>query len=358
MTGRHGQGVSIMRQRGGLRRALGLALCAVLASAAGLSAASAEDVESFYKSHKLTLGVPNGAGGGYDIYVRALSRHIAGHLPGNPTIVVQNVPAAGGMALANMIYSTVPKDGSYIGMVRGTVIQEQIYKNPQVQFDGRKFAWIGNMNSDYDTCIVWTASGVTSIDEFYTREIVVGASGVGAQSYSFPVVYRELLGMKLKVIAGYPGTPDRILAMERGELTGACGISTSSLSSALAPLLKDGKIRVIAQAGAHNDPRYPNVPNLLDQAKAPEVRQALEFLFVPLTLGRPFAGPPETPKDRLAALRQGMMDTLKDPAFLADAKKVGIDIEPGDYKETEALVEKLFATPPAVVARIQAAMPQ
>ena len=138
------------------------------------------------------------------------------------------------MALANMLYSTAPKDGSYIGMVRGTVVQEQIYKNPQVHFDGRKFDWIANMNSDYDTCIVWAASGIRSIGDFYTQQIIVGGSGAGAQSYSFPQVYKEILGMKLKIIAGYPGTPQRILAMERGELTGACGISTSSLSSGLA----------------------------------------------------------------------------------------------------------------------------
>ena len=159
------------------------------------------------------------------------------------------------------------------------------------------------MNSDYDTCIVWAAGGITSIDDFCTHEIIIGASGVGAQSYSFPVAYNELLGMKLKVIAGYPGTPERILAMERGEFTGACGVSTSSLSSALVAYVEQSKIRVIAQAGDHKDPRYPNVPNLLDQAKTPEVRQALEFLVVPLTLGRPRAAPPETPEDHLAVLR-------------------------------------------------------
>jgi tripartite-type tricarboxylate transporter receptor subunit TctC len=145
--------------------------------------------------------------------------------------------------------------------------------------------------------------------------------------------------------------------MERGELTGACGVSTSSLSSALLPYVEQSKIRVIAQAGDHKDPRYPNVPNFLDQAKTSEVRQALEFLFVPLTLGRPLAAPPETPEDRLAVLCKGLMDTLKDPEFLEDAKKVGIDIEPADRKETEKLVEQLFATPPSVVARIEAAMP-
>ncbi|HWG04635.1 MAG TPA: tripartite tricarboxylate transporter substrate-binding protein, partial [Beijerinckiaceae bacterium] len=270
--------------------------------------------------------------------------------------LVQNVPAAGGMALANMVYSTAPKDGSYIGLVRGTVVQEQIYKDPQVQFDGPRFAWIGNMNSDYDSCIVWAASGIRSLSDFYARDIVVGASGAAAQSYSFPKVYDDLLGMKLKIIVGYPGTPERLVAMERGELTGACGISTSSLSSTLATPLKDGKIRIIAQAGAHKDPRYPNVPNILDEAKTPDVRQALEFMYATLSLGRPIAAPPETPPDRLAVLRRGLTATLKDSEFLQDAKTVGIDIEAADATATGKLVDQMFATPAPIVARIQAAM--
>jgi tripartite-type tricarboxylate transporter receptor subunit TctC len=339
------------------RRFVGGIIFGTFACAAfGLSAAKAQDAESFYKSHPLTLGVPNGPGGTYDLYMRALSRHLADHIPGNPSVVVQNVPAAGGMALANSLYSTAAKDGSYIGMVRGTVVQEQLYKNPQVQFDGRKFEWIANMNSDHDTCIVWAASGIKSIDDFYTHEVIVGSSGVGAQSYSFPQVYKELLGMKFKIITGYEGTPQRILAMERGEITGACGISTSSLSSGLAQSLKDGKIRLIAQAGARKDPRYPDVPNILDQAKTPETRQALEFLFGTLDLGRPIAAPPGTPADRLAVLRKGVLDTLKDPQFLDDAKKIGLDMEIADAAETKKMVDSMFATPASVVARVQAAL--
>ena len=216
-------------------------LAAALCCAA--TGASAQDIETFYKTHTLTLGSPNSPGGGYDIYLRILARHIARYIPGNPSVIVQNVPAAGGMALANQIYNTVPKDGSYFGMVRGTAIQEEVYKSPQVQFRGRDFAWIGNMNSDHDACIVSAGSGVSAIDDLYKREVIAGASGAGAQSYSFPVVYRELLGMKFKVIAGYPGTPERLLALERGEITGACGISLSLFRSQFSRLAADGKIR-------------------------------------------------------------------------------------------------------------------
>jgi tripartite-type tricarboxylate transporter receptor subunit TctC len=320
--------------------------------------ARADDVESFYRSRTLTLGSPNSPGGGYDVYLRALARHLAKYIPGSPNIIVQNVPAAGGMALANQLYNTAPKDGSYFGMVRGTAIQEEVYKSPQVQFRGRGFAWIGNMNSDRDACVVAAGSGVHNVDDFNTHEIIAGASGVGAQSYSFPVVYQKLLGMKMKVISGYPGTPERLLALERGEITGACGISLSLLGAQFSRLIDEGKIRLIAQGALTKDPRYPDLPNILDQAKTPELQQALEFLYLPLALGRSLAAPPEVPANRLEVLRSAVLKTMHDPDFLADAKRLEIDVEPMNAADTRAMVERLFATPPAVVARIEAALLQ
>jgi tripartite-type tricarboxylate transporter receptor subunit TctC len=316
-------------------------------------ASAAEDAADFYKSHSVTLGVPNSAGGGYDVYARALARHLTKHISGKPNVIVQNVPAAGGMALANQLYTTSPRDGSYIGMVRGTVVHEQVFKTPQVQFDARKFLWVGNMNIDYDACVVAGKSPVKTIDDFYKYETTVGASGAGAQSFTFPQVYRELLGMKLKVIAGYPGTPERMLAVERGELDGFCGITLSTFSSQLADQAAHGKIKLIAQASTRKHARYPDLPNILDQAKTVEVRQALEFLYTPLALGRAFAAPPDTPKDRLEALRQGIWAAMKDPEFLEDAKKLSIDIEPMDAEETTRTANRIFETPAEAVARIK-----
>jgi tripartite-type tricarboxylate transporter receptor subunit TctC len=331
-------------------------LAALFALAVNGAPAVAQDAATFYKSRGLTLGSPNSPGGGYDIYVRALARHIGKYIAGNPNVVVQNVPAAGGMALANQIYNTAPKDGSYFGMVRGTAIEEEVYKSPQVQFSGRRFAWIGNMNSDRDACIVSAGSGVHAIGDLYSHEIIAGASGVGAQSYSFPVVYQKLLGMKFKVISGYPGTPERLLGLERGELSGACGISLSLFRSQFSRLLAEGRIRLIAQGGLTKDARYPDLPNVLDEAKTSAQRQALEFLYLPLALGRSLAAPPETPFDRLAVLRSATAQTLKDPEFLAEAAKLDIDIAPMDAVETQTMVDQLFATPPEVVARIEAAL--
>ncbi len=318
--------------------------------------ARADDVESFYRSRTLTLGSPNSPGGGYDIYLRVLARHLAQYIPGNPNIIVQNVPAAGGMALANQLYNTALKDGSYFGMVRGTAIQEEIYKSPQVQFRGRGFAWIGNMNSDRDACIVAADTNVHSVGDLYTHEVIAGASGVGAQSYSFPVVYQKLLGMKIKVISGYPGTPERLLALQRGEITGACGISLSLLRAQFGRLMDEGKIRLIAQGALTKDARYPDLPNIFDQAQTPELKQALEFLYLPLALGRSLAAPPEVPAGRLEVLRSAVFKTTQDPDFLADAKKLEIDIEPMNAADTKAMVERLFATPPAVVTRIEDAL--
>ena len=209
-------------------------LVASVLAASTASPVQAQGLADFYRGRNLTIGVPNSAGGGYDVYGRALARHLGKHIPGKPTIVVQDVPAAGGMVLANQLYTSAPRDGSYIGMIRGTVVQEQVYKSPQVQFDARKFEWIGNMNSDYDACVVSAKSPVKTIEDFYKYETAVGASGAGAQSFTFPLAYRDLLGMKFKVIAGYPGTPERMLAVERGELDGFCGISLSTFRSQLA----------------------------------------------------------------------------------------------------------------------------
>jgi tripartite-type tricarboxylate transporter receptor subunit TctC len=329
---------------------------AVMGATIASPALAQQDATAFYKSHKLTLGAPSNAGGGYDTYMRALSRHIAKYIPGEPTVIVQNVPAGGGMALANQVYNTSPKDGTYIGMVRGTVVQEHVYKNPQALFDGRKFVWIGNMNSDYDACVIWTGSGVKGIKDFYTQEIVVGASGAGAQSYSFPIVYRELLGMKFKVISGYPGTPERLLAMERGELTGACGITTTTFRSVLAQPAKEGKIFIGAQGGVQKDPRYQEVPNILDEAKTPELHQAFEFLYAPLALGRPLALPPGTPKARAAILEKASMQAMKDKAFLEEAEKLQIDIEPMDGASTAKIIDSFYSTPASVVDKLQAVL--
>jgi len=328
--------------------ALGLAVGCALS----FGAASAQTSDQFYGSHTLTLGASSGPGGSYDAYMRLLARHIGRHIPGSPAIVVQDVPAGGGMELANRLFNTAPNDGSYVGVLHGSVLNEHIFKDPIVHFDGARFAWVGNMMSESDSCVISVRSNIKTVEDFLTRKVILGATGFGAQSYSFPIIYNRVLSTKFKVIPGYPGTPERVLAMERGELDGSCGITTTSFGSVLFQKAKEGKVIMIAQAALQKDPRYPEVPNLLEFAKTPADRRALEFTFAPLQLGRPIAAPPGIPLDRIALLRRAFDETLKDPEFLADAEKLKMDIMPLDAATVAAKVHQLYETPKEVVERI------
>ena len=182
--------------------------------------------------------------------------------------------------------------------------------------------------------------------------MVVGATGAGSQGYSFPLAYNGILGTRLKVVAGYAGTPERVLAMERGEIHGACGITTTSFDSVVGPAAKDGKVKMIAQAGTRKDADYPDVPNMLDLARTPADRQALGFLVSPLALGRPIAAPPETPPERLAILRRAFDETMTDPKMLEEARQLKMKIEPMNDAATADTVGRLFITPKSAVDRI------
>jgi tripartite-type tricarboxylate transporter receptor subunit TctC len=271
-------------------------------------------------------------------------------------MVPQNVPGGGGLIQANRLFNTEPKDGLHIGLVRASVLYEGVFGNPQAKFDGRKFAWLGNLNADRDTCVFWHATGINSPKDFYGKEVLIGATGVGAMSYSFPSVYNDVLNTKFKIIMGYKGTPDRVLAMERGEIHGACGLTTGTFRATLEQPYKEGKLKLVAIAGLSKEPNFPDVPNMIDEAKTPEQRQALEFLFAQMEIGRAMAAPPGTPDARVAILRRGFDATMKDQNFLAEAEKLKLDISPIDGAATAAVVAKFYETPPAVVQKVRNAL--
>jgi tripartite-type tricarboxylate transporter receptor subunit TctC len=335
-----------------LRRTISGALIVIAISVSDVGA----QPDSFYRTNKLILGASSAAGSSYDAYMRLLARHMGRHIPGAPSIIVQNVPAGGGLVLANTIYTTAPKDGTYIGVLHGTFVQDELFGSSMVRFEGRRFAWIGNMMSEVDTCVMSTASGVNTVDDFFTREVLVGATSPGSQGYSFPIVYNGVLGTRFKVVAGYGGTPERVLAMGRGEIHGACGITTTSFGSIVEQAAKEGKVRMIAQAGKHKDEKHPDVPNMLDLAKTPADRQALEFLVAPLDLGRPIAAPPETPPQRLAILRRAFDETMRDPEMLDEAARLKMKIEAMNHVTTANMVGQLYTTPKSAVDRIAAAL--
>jgi tripartite-type tricarboxylate transporter receptor subunit TctC len=327
----------------------------LLAVAAAVLAAPA-GAEDFFRGKRITLAASGGAGGGYDNYARLLARHYPNHVAGNPRARVQNMNAAGGMVLANYTYNKAPKDGTFLGNIRPSVLFEQLFGNKAVQFDGRKFEYVGNMNEDTDSCLVWHATDLKSVTDFFRRDIILSANSRAAMSFSFPAVFNAVLGTKFKIILGYAGTPDRILAMDRGEIEATCGLTTTTVKARLGQQLKEGKIRVLAVAGNTPDPDFKHLPNMLDQAKTAEDRAALKFLFSQMQVARMFAAPPGTPKARIADLRKAFAETMKDPAFLKDAERSRTDVVWGTGEASEKVVQELYASNPDVVARVSNAL--
>lgn len=328
----------------------------MFACAMGPLTALAQGDAEFYRGKTITVGIPSDAGGGYDSHGRLFANYLSRHIPGNPTIVAQNQGAGAGLVLANNLFNTAPKDGTSIALMRASVLYEELYGNSAVRFKAREFNWLGNMNSGQDTCVFWSGRGVANPEDFFAREHVIGADGVAGMDYSFPKIYNEILGAKFKIVTGYKGTPDRILAMERGEIEGACGVTTSQIKTLLMDQVNSGRIKIIAQAGLTSDPAFKNAPNMLTLAKTAEQRNALEFLFAQLKLSRPVAAPPGIPPERVAVLRRAFDAIVKDPEFLAEAGRQRLDVDPTNGGETAATVEGFHAIPQGTVDHVRAAL--
>lgn len=333
----------------GLGRWLALA---ALGFAAAATPASAETVAEFYTGKTFTIVVGSDVGGGYDTNARLLSRHIGKFIPGNPTVIVQNRPGAGSITAANYIYNAAPKDGTTIGMIQRGIPLFKLTNQPGVQYDPEKFTWIGNMSSEVGVSMVWHTSPAQKTEDLFTKEIVVGGSGSGAENETGPRLLNAVLGTKFKVIGGYKSQTEALLAMERGELAGIGSMSWPSLKTSKAEEYKSGKIRVLMQNGLKRDKDLPNVPLSLELAKNDADRQALEFYFTQNTIARPILAPPGVPADRVAALRGAVLAMAKDQEFKDDATKLGLDTDPVGGEEVQRIVEKLVKTPADVVKRV------
>ena len=337
----------------------GLALRPLLL-AAGLmlcvsSLAAAQDaVANFYKGKQVAVMVGFSPGGSSSLYAQALARHMGRHLPGNPTFIVQHVPGAGGLVLANNIYNSVPRDGTAFGITGRTAAIEPLLGNKNAKFDGRKFSWLGTANVEYTTCLAWHTAPVKTLQDVMTRELIVAGTGADATEVVWPKAANRMVGTKFKVVLGYPGSTEMLLAMERGEVEGNCGLGWTFIKLRKAEWLKEKKINILFQWSLRKHPDLPDVPLMLDYAKTPEDRQVFEFLFAPQEMGRPFFAPPGVPADRLAALRTAFEQTLKDPQLLADADKLGVEVQYVGGEAIQQLLEKLYASPTTVIERAKA----
>ena len=321
-----------------------------LASSFAQSTAQAQTSDVFANKN-LTMIIGFGPGGGYDLWGRTVARHIVNHLPGKPAGVPQNMPGAGSYAAASHIFNIAPKDGTVMGIIARDAALGPLTGAEGARFDPLKISWIGTPTIETNVCIARTGADVQTVDDLYKKTLIVGDTGAGTGTRSYPKALNDLLGMKFKLIAGFPSSSDVLLAMERGEVDGICE-SLDSVKGKRPDWLPNNKVKIIFQGGEEPNHELAGVPFINDLAKTELQKQEITFLYAGQGIGRPFVAPPNMPPDRLAMLRKAFKDTMKDPEFLADAKKQKLDVEPHDGEHLEKLIRQIYATPKPIVTKI------
>lgn len=320
-----------------------------------ISSAAAPAQEFAAKNVNLVVGFP--PGGGYDTIARIFARWYGRHLPGNPGVVVQNLPGAGSLTAANLLFNTAPKDGSQIAMFASSAAVEPIMGNQAAKFDASKFEWIGNLNRDTPACGAWKNSGITSLDDIRKRKTRFGASGPAAITAQHAFFLKNVLGADIQVIMGLGGTGPIVLAMQRGEVDASCGMFISSVRGSFRNDFEQGNLIIFVQLGMKNVPYFKNAVNIYDVVTGAD-KQLAEFVFTQAEVTRPLALPPGTPERIVAAMRAGFDKAVRDPEYLAELQKAQIEAEPMNGVETAAAFKAAIGAPPEVIARSKAVLAQ
>jgi tripartite-type tricarboxylate transporter receptor subunit TctC len=313
--------------------------------------ASAQSVAEFYNGRQISLTVGSTPGGGYDTQARLVARHLGKHIPGNPTIVVQNMPAAGSLAATNHMYNIAPKDGSAIALVQRGMLLIKNWNPSAVRFDLGKFNWIGSINSEVALAASWHTAPHRTAQDLFEKELVVGATN-GIDPETTPRLLNALIGTKFKVVTGYPGVTEVILAMERGEVQGIGDWSVSSIKTARPNWLPEKKINVLMQIALERDPEFAQVPFALDFVKNDADRKVMELYLTQKTVARPVLAPPGVPADRIAALRDGFAALARDKDFLADSAKAKLDVAPVVGAEVDKVIALITSASPETAERL------
>jgi tripartite-type tricarboxylate transporter receptor subunit TctC len=331
-----------------------LAALAVLVAAA--VPAHADPVEDFYKGRNVTVLIGYSPGGSYDAAGRVLARYMGRYIPGNPSLVPQNMPGAGTLNLVNYLYNVSPKDGTAFGIFARGMAMEPLIGGTNAKFDATKLTWIGSAANEISVCATYATSPVKNWNDALTKEFTVAGNGSGSDPDVFANVLRNRFGVKDRLISGFPGSSEISLAMERGEIDGRCGWSWSSIKAEKAQWLAEHKLNIVVQLALEKAPDLPNVPLITELATDDRQRQILKLIFSRQTMGRPFAGPPGIPAERTEALRKAFDLTMKDPEFLAEAEKRGLEINPVSGRDLEKLITELYQTPKDIVAEAHEAI--
>jgi tripartite-type tricarboxylate transporter receptor subunit TctC len=310
----------------------------------------------FYAGKTINIIVSSDTGGGYDTYSRLLARHLSQYIPGKPNLVVQNMPGGGGLRSAQFVYSVAPKDGTALGNIRASTMLDAALDIRGGEIDPTKYEWIGSLASDTDVCSFWHTAGVHSFEDLRKKEVVVGASGKSAQNYSFTNAINNVLGTKMKIVLGYKGAADRILALERGELQGNCGINGSTLASSWPQLIAEKKLIPVVQSGLKPYTAFAKVPLTQSFAKTDEQKRILNTIFSQMDVARTYAFPPGTPKEHVSELAKAFVAATKDPGFLADAKKVKVDIDIRSGEDVNAIMRDMKELSPELKKKVRTAI--
>jgi tripartite-type tricarboxylate transporter receptor subunit TctC len=332
------------------------ALAAAMLMAGAIAPATADEVADFYKGKSVNIVVGHEPATGFDVYARVLARHLGRHIPGNPNIVVQNMTGASGLTAANWLYNVAPKDGTVMATFVHTIPFEPLMGNAAARFEPAKFAWIGNMEESVAICGISKAAGIAKFEEMLKKETIWGATGATGPLLKSAAAVRNLLGAKMKIVSGYKGSASVKIAITRNEVDGICGLPMSTITSAWADLYNPGDFRAVIQLSGRKQDDLKGVPHVDDFAKSDEDKQVYGLIFGTQALGRIFLSPPGTPTARRNALRAGLLASMKDPQFIADAKKTQIDISPMTGEEVEQLIARLSTASPAVVERVKQAV--
>jgi len=327
------------------------------------SALAQDSVAQFYKGRQITVIVGSSAGGGYDIYARLLARHMPKYIPGNPSIIVSNMPGAGSNAAVAHIYNVAPKDGTFIGAPQNSAIMDALFDATlgnarRLRHDVTKLIHIGSATTDHYVCIARSDAPIKTFQQALTQEFLIGASQPGTSTRDYPAMLNNTTGAKIKQVSGYPGTREITLAIEKNEVHGLCGFSWSSLQAQKPDWIKSGFIRVIVQEHDKGNPEINKmgVPLAVDFATSPENRKIMELIYSSETFGRPYLTAPDVPAERVAALRKAFLETMADKELLADAQRIGLSIDPISGEDLQRLAADIFATPVPFVEKTKDAM--
>jgi predicted outer membrane repeat protein len=306
--------------------------------------ARGQPATDFFKTATLSMYVGSGGGGGYDAIARLVARHMTRFLPGNPNFVIKNMPTAAGVASANFIYNSAPRDGSAILAAQNASLVLPLYDSPVAHYDPRKFEWIGSTDKQEAVCATWITSPIKTLADATKRDVPVAATGVSAGPGVYPKILNALFGTRFKVISGYD-TGSMRLAVEKGEVEGICGLAWQTYKAISYDWIENKKLNVLVQLGLEKNAELPDVPLAVDLLPDPDDRKVLELIVLPQEFGRPFLAPPGVPADRMAIYRKAFQAVLKDPQFLAESAKQRLSIEPLDDRQIVALLDRAYAAP-------------